>query len=115
MVPVEQKEIEFYITKEGKILYEEWFEFLKDVKVQSIILKRLARVRMGNLGEWRSLGEGVGELKIDFGPGYRIYFGQEGQKLIILLCGGDKNTQTKDIKKALEFWKNYQRRKKVED
>lgn len=55
-MPIEQKEIEFYITKEGKIPYEEWFEFLKDVKVQAIVLKRLARVRMGNLGEWRSLG-----------------------------------------------------------
>lgn len=115
MMPVEQKEIELYVTREGKVPYEEWFEFLKDVQAQSIILKRLARVRMGNLGEWRSLGEGVGELKIDFGPGYRIYFGQESQKLVILLCGGDKGTQTKDINNAFKFWKDYQQRRKVEN
>lgn len=62
---------------------------------------------MGNLGEWNSVGHGVYELKIDYGPGYRIYFGQEGNRLIILLCGGDKTTQQKDIKKAQEYWADW--------
>lgn len=106
----QQREIELYVTRDGKIPYESWYARLNDIKVQTIILKRLARIRLGNLGEWRSLGEGVGELKINFGSGFRIYFGQEGGKLVILLCGGDKKTQSKDIKKAFEFWWDHQQR-----
>lgn len=64
---------------------------------------------MGNLGEWRSVGEGVNELKINYGPGYRVYFGQEGQTMVILLCGGDKNTQQKDIQRAQEYWADWRK------
>jgi putative addiction module killer protein len=68
------------------------------------------RLQTGLLGDWDSVGEGVYELRIDFGPGYRVYFGQEGKLLILLLCGGDKSTQTKDIKRAHAYWKDYQTR-----
>ena len=60
--------------------------------------------------EWRSVGEGVQELRIDYGPGYRVYFGQEGAAIVLLLCGGDKNTQAKDIETAKRYWNEYRRR-----
>lgn len=71
---------------------------------------RLVHVRAGNLGVHRTVGEGVTELILDFGPGYRIYFGQVGSTLIVLLCGGDKSTQHKDIMTAHEYWVDYRRR-----
>ena len=108
---VETFEIEFYETKGGKAPYEVWYQTLRDIKTKAIILKRLAKVRRGNLGEWASVGEGVKELKIDLGPGYRIYFGEENQKLLILLLGGDKKTQSKDINKAVEYWRDYKSRR----
>lgn len=61
----------------------------------------------GNLGHHRSVGHGVHELKIDFGPGYRVYFGQDGDKVVVLLIGGDKKTQAADIKRAQEYWNDY--------
>ncbi len=70
---------------------------LKDRKTQLKISERLRRVSLGNLGDYKSIGEGIFELRIDYGAGYRIYFGQEGNKIILLLCGGDKSTQKKDI------------------
>lgn len=75
------------------------------------IQARLARVRLGNLGDCASVGEGVLELKINFGPGYRVYFGQDGVEVIILLCAGDKSTQNSDIKKAKTYWSEYKRGK----
>ncbi len=110
MEQIEPIEIEYYITQTGKSSFEEWFHSLKDIKTKAIVLKRLARVRLGNFGEWRSLGGGLGELKINFGPGYRIYFGQKNKILVILLCAGNKNTQEKDIKKAFEFWRDCHQR-----
>lgn len=98
------KKIEAYKTKEGQCPFKEWIESLKDARARNKIRKRLDRVEMGNLGDWNSVGESVYELKINYGPGYRIYFGQEGQRLVILLCGGDKNSQQKDISKAREYW-----------
>lgn len=68
---------------------------------------RIARLRLGNLGDSKSVGQGVYELRVHFGPGYRIYYGLDGEKLVLLLCGGDKKTQKKDIEKAKAFWENY--------
>jgi putative addiction module killer protein len=73
---------------------------LKDKKATARILSRLATVRAGSMGDCKSLDGGLSELRIDFGPGYRVYFGQEGQTLVILLCGGNKSTQAKDINKV---------------
>jgi len=71
---------------------------------------RLNRVRLGNLGDCKAVGEGVMEFRLDFGPGYRVYFGQAGDILVILLCGGDKRTQSRDIATAKQYWQSYKRR-----
>ena len=81
----------------------EWQDGLSDRKGAAVIAKRVIRVRNGLLGDVKPVGGGVSELRIDFGPGYRLYFAKRGNALIILLCGGDKSTQTKDITKAREL------------
>ncbi len=80
-----------------------WFEKLKDRKARAKIAVRIRRVSLGNLGDVKSVGGGISELRIDHGPGYRIYFTQRGSQLIILLAGGDKTTQADDIKKAKQL------------
>ena len=80
------------------------------LRARAKIRARLDRVEEGNLGDYKSVGEGVFELRIDYGSGYRIYFGQEGSRIIILLCGGDKSTQAQDIRKAQEYWEDYRSR-----
>lgn len=100
-------EIERYVTADGQIPFDNWFDSIRVSKTQTIISKRLDRVRMGNLGDYRSVGGGVFELRIDYDPGYRIYFGQVGTTIVLLLCGGDKSTQIKDIRQAQEYWRDY--------
>ena len=80
--------------------YVKWFEKLKDRKARAKITIRIRRVSLGNLGDVKPVGEGISELRVDYGPGYRIYFTQKGNQLIILLVGGNKTTQANDIKKA---------------
>lgn len=70
---------------------------------------RLDRIEQGNLGDYRSVGAGVFELKIDYGPGYRVYFGQVGSTIVLLLCGGNKGTQERDIRKAQKYWEDYEK------
>lgn len=94
-------------TNEGVAPFEEWYKSLKDTKTRQVILARLARVRSGNLGDWKNVGSGVFELRIDFGPGYRVYFGRSGKTLIVLLGGGDKKSQLKDIEFAISLWEIY--------
>lgn len=101
------KQVEVYETPEGRQPFNEWLDSLKNKRTVSIITKRLERVKLGNLGDIRSVGKGVYELKIDYGAGYRIYFGQIGNTIIILLSAGDKSTQDKDITQAQEYWENY--------
>ena len=74
------------------------------------ILSRLRRVELGNLGDWKSVGGGVNELRIDFGPGYRVYFARRGNTVIVLLAGGDKSTQAADIRRAKSIWQEFQSR-----
>lgn len=105
----ELRHLEKFETEGGKCPYDEWFNKLKDMRAKAIIDARLIRVRKGNLGDSRSVGEGVRELKIDYGPGYRVYFAEDGDTLVVLLCGGDKSTQSRDIKKAQEYWVEYRR------
>jgi putative addiction module killer protein len=83
--------------------YAEWFASLRDQKARARIDVRIRRLSLGNPGDVKPIGGGVSELRIDYGPGYRVYFLQRGPMLIILLAGGDKGTQDRDIKKALEL------------
>lgn len=104
------REIRRYVKPDGTIPFQKWFDSLRDRQAQVKIDARLDRVELGNLGDYRSVGEGVGELKINYGPGYRVYFGQMGSTIVLLLCGGDKSTQQQDIRKAKEYWADYERR-----
>lgn len=101
-------EIEYFVSNTGKKPFKEWLDGLKDVTGRAKIRVQLDRVRLGNLGNGRSVGEGVCELKIDFGPGYRLYFALAGNRLVLLLLGGDKSTQTRDIVRAKKYWQEYQ-------
>lgn len=104
------KEIRIYTTIDNITPFLQWQESLKDSKARAKIRARLDRVESGNLGDCKFVGEGVYELRVDYGPGYRIYFGQESNTIVLLLWGGDKSTQARDIKKAKNYWKNYQNR-----
>ena len=106
-----QKQVEVFKTPAGWVPFIDWLRGLRDQRARQKIQARIDRLSLGNLGNSRSVGEGVQELKIDYGPGYRVYFGQHGEKLVILLCGGDKGTQDEDIEKAKEFWKAYKEEK----
>ncbi|MCG3775606.1 MAG: hypothetical protein JW395_2448 [Nitrospira sp.] len=89
--------------------FSEWLVSLRDNKARAKIRVRLDRVSLGNLGDCHGVGDGVQELRIDYGPGYRVYFGQVGSTIVLLLCGGDKNTQAKDIEQAKHYWNEYRR------
>lgn len=84
-------------------MYSRWFASLKDRSARARIDVRIRRLSLGNPGDVAPVGEGVSELRIDHGPGYRVYFAQRGSTLVILLAGGDKGTQAADIRKALEL------------
>ena len=86
--------------------YAKWIDNLADTRVRARILVRVERLAAGNHGDVKPVGEGVSELKIDYGPGSRVYFKKQGQELIILLAGGDKSSQAKDIKLALDLARN---------
>jgi len=105
------RKAEPYVTKEGKKPYDKWLWKLKDLRAKARVAARVDRAARGNFGDYRDLNSGVFELKDDFGPGYRIYFGIDGDEVIILLAGGDKRTQRRDILKAKEYWSDYLSRK----
>ena len=104
------KELRIYVTEEGRAPFSEWLITLRDPKARAKIRVRLDRVSLGNFGDCHVVGYGVQELRIDYGPGYRVYFGQEGATIVLLLSGGDKSTQTKDIETAKQYWITYRRR-----
>jgi putative addiction module killer protein len=104
---VQPREIQRYVKSDGQIPFDEWFNGLRDSQAKLKINVRLKRVSTGNFGDYRSVGEGVLELRINFGPGYRVYFGQVATTIVLLLCGGDKSTQDEDIRKAKKYWTKY--------
>jgi len=87
--------------------FDKWLKKLNDRKAKAKILLRLQRVETGNLGDVSSVGEGIEEFRIHYGPGYRIYFRRQGEKIILLLVGGDKSSQESDIKRAKALWNQY--------
>lgn len=96
----------------GKEPLTQWLDALKDKTTKTRISVRIGRAEDGNFGDHRPLGEGLFELRFHHGPGYRIYYGIERGKIILLLAGGDKSTQTKDIIKAKRFWESHQKERK---
>lgn len=101
------QEIQYYRAPNGKKPFTEWLESIRDKSTQNRIDKRLERLEDGNFGDCKSVGDGVLELRLPFGPGYRIYFGQIDNTLVLLLCGGDKASQTRDIERAKTYWREY--------
>ena len=101
------REVQYYQTPNGREPFTEWYDSLRDPKTQNRIDRRLERVEIGNLGEYKSVGDGVFELILDFGPGYRIYFGAVDRTIVLLLCGGGKRSQNRDIERAKNYWLQY--------
>jgi len=101
-----------YLTEDKKNPFRNWLEGLRDRQARAKIRVRLNRIRLGNFGDSKSVGSGVSELRIMYGPGYRVYFGRKGNSVVILLTGGSKKTQSKDIALAKEYWNDYLRREK---
>jgi putative addiction module killer protein len=104
---MDQIEVRIFAQESGREPYTEWFKRLKDKRAQARIDVRIARVRTGNFGDSKSVGEDVYELRLDYGPGYRVYFGKIESTIILLLCGGDKSSQVDDIRKAKEYWQEF--------
>ena len=105
----EEYDIEIYATKHGKEPFNEWFESIKDKKTRITLLMRIQRLREGNFGDFKNFN-GIYELRVNFGPGYRIYCSKIGNQLILLLGGGDKSAQDRDIKKCVSYLEDHKRR-----
>ncbi|MDE0427047.1 MAG: type II toxin-antitoxin system RelE/ParE family toxin [Candidatus Poribacteria bacterium] len=99
--------IEIYRSRNGREPFTEWLNTIRDRKTQRRIRTRLASLKLGNFGNYKSVGEGVFELRFHFGVGYRIYFGEVNNAVVLLLCGGDKSSQTRDIERAKTYWLEY--------
>ena len=97
-------EVLHYLSADGTDVFGEWLARLKDARAAAKIAVRIDRLSAGNFGDCKALQEGVSELRIDWGPGYRVYFAGIGRTCVLLLCGGDKRRQSADIKRAIEFW-----------
>jgi len=100
-------EIIRYMKEDGSVPLSDWLSTLRDMQAKTAIRRRIDRFGAGNPGNTRYLRNGVSELKIDMGPGYRVYYALNGQTIVLLLCGGDKGTQVADIAKAVGFWENW--------
>ncbi len=108
---VHPRELIIYETAQGKAPFSEWLDSLRDRSARARIRKRLDRIELGNLGDYEAIGEGVYELRIDYGPGYRLYYANVSVTIVLLLCGGDKDTQIGDIDRAIQFWNDFNQRK----
>ncbi|MGA7891607.1 MAG: type II toxin-antitoxin system RelE/ParE family toxin [Candidatus Sulfotelmatobacter sp.] len=113
MLPLNWVEILEYLEPDGRSPYAEWFDSLNPPAAAKVAVA-LARMSQGNLSNVKSIGCGVHEYRVDFGPGYRIYLGKDGERMILLLGGGTKKRQQRDIENALSRWQDYKRRKKQE-
>ena len=111
MLPTLVLELCYYLGTDGRSPFARWFEDL-NAAAGAKVVRALARIEQGNLSNVKSVGKGVLEYKIDFGPGYRVYFGRDGEQLVILLTGGTKKRQQRDIETAVMFWREYKRTKR---
>ena len=103
-------ELRRYQLEDESVPVTEWLGGLRDMRARAQIEVRLRRVSAGNFGDSKPVGEGVSELRVDIGAGYRVYYGKHGQAVIILLCGGDKRSQQADIARSQAYWMNWKQR-----
>ncbi len=103
-------ELRIYIDRQGRAPFTQWLESLEDVRARAQIRARLARVAAGNLGDCKPLREGVQELRIDHGPGYRVYMSRQGPVVVLLLYGSDKAEQSRAIRQAIEYLSDWKQR-----
>jgi putative addiction module killer protein len=103
-------ELRRYLTASGGDVFGEWLSRLRDSRTKAKIVTRIDRLSAGNFGDVKVLRDGLFELRIDWGPGYRVYYALVGRSCVLLLCGGDKSKQASDIKRALEYLKDYRER-----
>ena len=108
-MPYDEYSLRYYVAANGSRPFAEWLRSLSNRDAAARVQVRLERLRLGNFGDARSLGKGLSELRIDVGPGYRVYFTVTG-KLVLLLCGGSKATQERDIRRARDYLTDYRRR-----
>lgn len=111
MLPFVEIEVREYLAADGRSPYARWFNSLNAQAAAKVAIA-VTRVAQGNLSNAKSVGAGLQEYRIDYGPGYRIYFGRDGDRLVILLGGGTKKRQQDDIRRAQALWADYKRRKK---
>jgi putative addiction module killer protein len=103
-------EVRRYVARSGRDVIGDWLASLKDLKARARIAARLDRLSLGSFGDCKPLREGVSELRIDWGPGYRVYYAMLGRTCVLLLCGGDKRRQASDIKRAIEYLEDFKER-----
>jgi putative addiction module killer protein len=103
--------LERYVTPSGQVPFDTWLLGLRDRQARARVLIRLERFRQGNPGDTHPVGQGVWELRLDYGPGYRVYYAHHGPTIVLLLGGGDKATQQADIRRAQAAWHTYQQRR----
>lgn len=106
-------DIREYVRRDGRNLFGEWFGRLNSEAARRVTTA-LYRIGLGNFSNVKGVGSGVFECRIDFGPGYRVYFGKDGETIVILLCGGTKKRQQEDIVLAAEYWREYKEQKRSE-
>ncbi|WP_432741468.1 type II toxin-antitoxin system RelE/ParE family toxin [Methylobacter sp. G7] len=101
------KRVLVYARDSEKEPFTDWLYGLRDIMGRKRILARVSRLQQGNFGDCEPVGDGVSELRLFFGPGYRVYFGEHDNEIVVLLCGGDKDSQSKDIQQAKAYWQEY--------
>ena len=106
-------EVVHYVTADGVDIFEAWLDGLPDRRAVARVVARVDRLEAGNFGDHKPVGAGVWELRVDHGPGYRVYYARAAQTVVVLLCGGDKRKQSADIRRANAFWADYQQREET--
>lgn len=109
-MPAMKNTINEYTDEQGKSPYARCLSRLRDARAKAKIIMQVDKMELGLFGDVEPIGEGLSELRIHYGPGYRVYYGKDGQHVYLLLCGGDKSTQSKDIKQAKAYWQDHKRR-----
>lgn len=114
VVEAKPRHVIVYADSKGREPFTEWLYGLRDAMGRKRILVRIARLEQRNYGDCQAVGDGLSELRLFFGSGYRVYFGEHGDNVVLLLCGGDKQSQDKDIRQAKLYWKEYLNYEKIQ-